>query len=137
MKRFIFRPDNRQQILQVISNYLSAQGDAALPLEVVVKPYKAKRSLMQNARLHKIIGECSKESGYSIAEMKMEFKKELLPPVAWFDYKGHKCPLYQSTADMNVSELNAFMEGVENLASSWYSVTLPFDEVRYEDERYT
>ena len=96
--------------------------------EVIIREHKPNRSLQQNNRLHLIIGECAKESGYSIAEMKMEFKKELLAPIGWHDYKGRKCPIFKSTKDMKVAELNEFMEGVENLAAQWYSVILPAEE---------
>ena len=98
--------------------------------ECIIREHKPNRSLQQNARLHKIIGECAKESGYSIAAMKMEFKKELLAPIDHFDYKGRKCPVFKSTKDMKVKELNEFMERVEHLAAEWYSVRLPYQEER-------
>jgi len=127
-KRFKLTKENVLQVAQVIHKWILAQSIDSLPLEVVIKPYKRNRSLQQNARLHKIIGECSKESGYTIDEMKMEFKKELLPPIGHFDYKGHKCPVFKSTKDMKVDELNEFMEQVENLAAKWYGVRLPHGE---------
>ena len=96
--------------------------------KVTIEEDKPNRSGQQNRRLHKIIGMCSKESGYTIEEMKMTFKRELLAPISHFDYKGTKCPIFKSTADMKVAELNEFMEGVENLAAQWYSVILPAEE---------
>jgi len=68
---------------------------------------------------------CAKEAGYSIAEMKLSFKTELLEPLEILKIKGFRVPIYQSTAQMKVAVLNSFMEGVENLAALWYSVVLP------------
>ena len=114
--------DVRERVRELIG--LAPEG-----YEVIIQEHKPNRSGQQNRRLHKIIGECSKESGYTILEMKMEFKKELLEPIGYYDYKGHKCPIYKSTADMKVAELNEFMEGVENLAAEWYQVILPAREL--------
>jgi len=95
---------------------------------VMVDDKKEKRSGQQNRRLHKIIGMCAKESGYTIEEMKFTFKAELLEPEAWVDYKGRKTPIFESTATMTVGKLTEFMEGVENLAAAWYQVRLPAEE---------
>jgi len=99
-------------------------------LEVVIRPHKSKRSLQQNARLHKIIGLCAKEAGYTINEMKLTFKAELLEPVEIVKVKGWNVPVYKSTADMTVGELNDFMHGVENLAAQWYGVVLTVEDWR-------
>ncbi|MDX8400812.1 MAG: recombination protein NinB [Gallionellaceae bacterium] len=124
-KRIILRTP--QIIAHAVETLQAIEPDNDAPMEMIIRPWKSKRSGQQNRRLHKIIGECAKESGYTIEEMKMVFKTEILEPVSWFDYKGHKCPQYESTAQMNVTELNAMMEGVENLAALWYSVVLPYD----------
>jgi len=94
-------------------------------IEVIVQERKAKRSGQQNRRLHKIIGMCAKEAGYTIAEMKITFKEELLEPLEIVEIKDYRIPEFKSTAAMSVSELNSFMEQVENLAAKWYSVRLP------------
>lgn len=96
------------------------------PHEVIIRPVKSKRSLEQNARLHKIIGMAATEAGYTIQEMKDKFKEELLEPWA-YEAKTNK-PIYKSTADMSVKELNLFMEAVERLAAIWFNVSLPYDE---------
>jgi len=121
-KIFRITPVNRDQVLPRIESFLKAcDVDAA----VTVKEYKATRSGQQNRRLHKIIGTCAKEAGYSISEMKLTFKTELLEPLEILKIKGYRVPVYKSTAKMKIGELNEFMNGVENLAALWYSVVLP------------
>jgi len=121
-KTFRITAANRDQVLPRIESFLKAcDVDAA----VTIKEYKATRSGQQNRRLHKIIGMCAKEAGYTIEEMKLTFKTELLEPLEILKIKGYRVPVYKSTAKMKVGELNEFMEGVENLAALWYSVVLP------------
>jgi len=121
-KIFRITAANRDQVLPRIESFLKAcDVDAA----VTIKEYKATRSGQQNRRLHKIIGMCAKEAGYTIEEMKLTFKTELLEPLEILKIKGYRVPVYKSTAQMKVAELNQFMEGVENLAALWYSVVLP------------
>ena len=103
----------------------SLEGDFTELHEVIIRPYKSKRSDEQNRRLHKIIGMCAAESGETIDGMKKAFNRELLEPIA-FKAKTNE-PIYQSTADMNVSELCDFMSKVEMLAAQWFSVTLPYE----------
>jgi len=121
-KIFRITPANRDDVLPRIESFLRA-SDA--DVAVTISEYKVTRSGQQNRRLHKIIGMCAKEAGYSIAEMKLSFKTELLEPLEILKIKGFRVPIYQSTAQMKVAELNSFMEGVENLAALWYSVVLP------------
>jgi len=121
-KTFRITAANRDQVLPRIESFLkSCDVDAA----VTIKEYKATRSGQQNRRLHKIIGLCAKEAGYTIEEMKLTFKTELLEPLEILKIKGYRVPVYKSTAQMKIGELNEFMEGVENLAALWYSVVLP------------
>jgi len=121
-KTFRTTQANQGDVLPRIESFLRA-CDAAMI--VTVKKYKATRSGQQNRRLHKIIGMCAKEAGYTIEEMKLTFKTELLEPLEILKIKGYRVPVYKSTAQMKVAELNSFMEGVENLAALWYSVVLP------------
>jgi len=130
MKRFTLTSDNHDEVIPRIGQFLRSLNFEK-PQRVTIDDKKETRSVQQNRRLHKIIGMCATESGYTIEEMKFTFKAELLEPEAWVDYKGRKTPIFKSTATMSVSELNEFMEGVENLAAQWYSVVLPFDEARY------
>jgi len=99
-------------------------------MEMVLRPYKAKRSDMQNRRLHKIIRMCAEHAGYSVAEMKLTFKEELLEPLEIVEIKDYRIPEFKSTSDMAVGELTSFMEGVEDLAALWYEITLPAQDWR-------
>jgi len=121
-KTFRVTQANQGDVLPRIESFLRA-CDA--DMIVTVKEYKVTRSGQQNRRLHKLIGMCAKEAGYTIEEMKLSFKTELLEPIEILKIKGFRVPIYKSTAKMKVAELNEFMEGVENLAALWYSVVLP------------
>jgi len=121
-KTFRITPVNQDNVIPRLESFLRA-CDA--DMIVTVKKYKATRSGQQNRRLHKIIGMCAKEAGYTIEEMKLTFKTELLEPLEILKIKGYRVPVYKSTAKMKVAELNQFMESVENLAALWYSVVLP------------
>jgi len=121
-KIFRITPANQDDVLPRIESFLRASD---VDMIVTVKEYKATRSGQQNRRLHKILGLCAKEAGYSISEMKLTFKTELLEPLEILKIKGFRVPIYKSTAKMKVGDLNEFMEAVENLAALWYSVVLP------------
>jgi len=121
-KTFRITPANQDDVMPRLESFLKA-CDA--DMIVTVKEYKATRSGQQNRRLHKLIGLCAKEAGYSISEMKLTFKTELLEPLEILKIKGFRVPIYKSTAQMKVGDLNEFMEAVENLAALWYSVVLP------------
>ena len=123
-KAFRITPENRADIMPRLGELLRSSEK---PLRVTVENDEPTRSGQQNRRLHKIIGMCSKESGYSIEEMKLTFKSELLQPIEVVKVRGFRIPIYKSTAAMKVGELNEFMEGVENLAALWYAVRLPAD----------
>jgi len=122
-KSFFMTKENRREVMPRLGDYLrSIELDN--PARIRIDEKQDTRSQQQNRRLHKIIGMCSKEAGYSIEEMKFTFKRELLSPETWVEYKGRKVPLFKSTAAMRIGELNEFMEGVENIAAEWYSVVL-------------
>jgi len=121
-KTFRITPANQGDVLPRLESFLKA---CDVDMIVTVNKYKATRSGQQNRRLHKIIGMCAKEAGYTIEEMKLTFKTELLEPLEILKIKGFRVPIYQSTAKMKVGDLNEFMNGVENLAALWYSVVLP------------
>jgi len=122
-RKFILSPDNKDAVMPNLGQYLRAL-DIQTPIEVLVREHKSKRSSQQNRRMHKIIGMCAKEAGYTIEEMKLTFKAELLEPLELIKVKGFRVPIYKSTAAMNTHELNDFMEGIERLAAQWYQVTL-------------
>ncbi len=92
-----------------------------------MRAFKSKRSNQQSRRLHQLFKLCGDEAGYTIEEMKLTFKAELLEPVEIVKVRAWRVPIYKSTAAMNVAELNEFMEGVERLAVQLYQVVLPCD----------
>jgi len=121
-KSFRINPENRDSVMPRLAETIRGSEK---PLCVDCYDDEPKRSSQQNRRLHKIISLCSHESGYSIEEMKLTFKAELLHPIEIVKVRGFRIPVYKSTAAMTVKELNKFMEETENLAALWYSVILP------------
>jgi len=124
-KRFRIDTNNIESVMPRLGAYIREfVREQGKPLAIGVAEDKATRSGQQNRRLHKIIGLCADEAGYTIEEMKLTFKTELLEPLEIIKVKGFRVPIYPSTANMKVAELNQFMEGVENLAAAWYNVLL-------------
>jgi len=116
MKRFIFRPDNRQQILQVIANYLSAQGDAALPLEVVVKPYKSNRSIMQNDLYWTLVSAIANDTGHSRDEIHDLCRYRFLG-MRSKEVAGVKIEYLPSTTKLKVAEMSDYFTQCEAWAA--------------------
>lgn len=100
-----------------------------MTLEMVIRPHRAKRSDMQNRRLHKLLGMMADYTGDSIESMKLEMKAKFLEPIAQKRLpNGATWVQFKSTADMGVRELNAFMEKVEAFAAMELQITLPAQE---------
>ena len=64
-KRFVVRPENRLDVLQIIHQWLLAQVVESLPLEVVIKPYKRNRTVEQNDYYWTVLTHISQETGYT------------------------------------------------------------------------
>lgn len=79
------------------------------PYEVWIRPFKARRSLDQNAKMHVMIRELGKHLGYSEAEMKDVVKNEYGPKrTVRVGDRDHVIP--KSTADYNVEEAGEMIE---------------------------
>ena len=64
-KRFVVRPENRLDVLQIIHQWLLAQAVESLPLEVVIRPYKRNRTVEQNDYYWAVLTHISQETGYT------------------------------------------------------------------------
>jgi len=94
--------------------------------EMRISEHKSKRSLQQNARLHKLLGMMADFTGDDIESMKLEMKAKFLEPLAQLNLpNGQTWVQFKSTAKMNFRELNAFMEKVEAFAAITLQVSLP------------
>lgn len=82
--------------------------------EMIIQPYKAKRTLEQNAYLHKLLADIANFTGDSLASTKSDMKQEFLEPLSRRQMKNGDWQVeYPSTADMNTKELSEFCEKIE------------------------
>ncbi len=95
---------------------------APLGMEVIIQPYKAKRSLDQNALYWKWITIIGDELGYTKDEMHETLMRQHLPPKIVSTMAGD-VEVYSSTK-LSVKEMSRYMELVEITAGT-YGVKLP------------
>jgi len=113
--------------MRAIERLESLKLEPAL-LEMRITEHKSKRSLQQNARLHKLLGMMADFTGDDIESMKLEMKAKFLEPLAQLNLPNGKTWVqFKSTAKMNSRELNAFMEKVEAFAAMHLQIALPVD----------
>lgn len=96
---------------------------ADLPLErawqMLVKPWRAKRTLPQNARLHLLFRLLSNATGNDVGAVKLHYKEKFLTPT-FITFKQQSVAVYPRTSKMDKKELNEFMEKCEaDLATEW------------------
>jgi len=116
VRRFILRNDPiKERAADFVRTFQPANdGDI---FECVVRKVKSKRTLEQNAYLHKLFSDIADFTGDTKKEIKFLMKAEMLEPV--FERKlpnGNTMVEYPSTADMSVKELTEFAERVEAFA---------------------
>ncbi len=111
-RRFVLR--NREIIERLIAFLLSLPLDDDRPLEVVIRPYRSKRTLEQNAYYWRLIGEIADFTGDDKESVSLERKARFLAPVKVVELPdGSKAAAFPSTADMTVKELATFCEIIE------------------------
>jgi hypothetical protein len=79
------------------------------PYEVVVRPFKRKRTLSQNAKMHAMMRELAQHIGYSDGELKDYIKSEHGPKKTITIGDEHST-VPVSTKDYNVSECGDIIE---------------------------
>lgn len=79
------------------------------PLEVIVKPFRAKRSLDQNAKMHVMIRELADHIGYSQTELKDYLKSEY-GPTKTIQIGDKQRVIPMSTAEYNRAEAAEIIE---------------------------
>jgi len=82
------------------------------PLEVSIKPHVERRTLKQNARLHKLFSLIADHIGDDIESVKLAYKVKFLVGKEK-KLHGVRFTIYPETSKMNKKELNEFMEKVE------------------------
>ena len=112
-RRFVLR---NQQIAENAARFivgLAVNDDVPL-LEVVVRPYRSKRSLEQNAYYWKLITEIADFIGDDKESVSLQMKAKFLEPLKIVPLSdGSKAAVFPSTADMTVRELATFCEMIE------------------------
>ena len=101
---------------------------AKLPLDgriwdVRIRPYVARRSHEQNARLHLLFQHVADSTGSDIESVKLAYKGMFLAGKE-SEFQGRKVVVYPKTSKMNKKELNAFMEKCESHAITELGVFL-------------
>jgi len=94
------------------------------PLEIVIRPYRQKRSLQQNALLHKWFDEISKVTGeYTADDIKTLMKAKFSPRKL---VCGEMIPT--ATSNLNSAQMAEFMEQVAAFAATYgVALTQPND----------
>lgn len=132
-RKFILRDKNVLESFLAMARNLPV--DAARPLEVVVREYKAQRSLDQNNLYYALLTEISQQAWiegrqYSVEVLHEYMKRSLLPEdnnepedvrdgyAKWeFDPAGERV-LVGSTTMLTVRGMNKYITGVEAFGSS-------------------
>lgn len=111
-KRFVGRS---REILERASAFVRGLPvDEKRPLEVVIRPYRSKRTLEQNAYYWRLIGEIADFTGDDKESVSLEMKAKFLEPARVVELPdGSKAAAFPSTADMTVKELATFCEMIE------------------------
>ena len=111
---FILRnPDIQQMALSAVSQ---APVSDETPIEVIVRPYKSKRSLEQNALWHTMVGELAQKMGYTPIEMK-GILKYALGYYHEIQGKQRKIMIFDETSKMSVEQLTTLIDQTYQWAS--------------------
>lgn len=100
--------------------------DLKWPQTMTLKRKVKRRTLNQNALLHKWITIMAEDCGYTIDEMKQALKEELLEPI-FYEALGKRRKRWPSTAEMDTKALSDFMAKIDILAAKM-GIALPRPE---------
>ncbi|MDX8401732.1 MAG: recombination protein NinB [Mariprofundaceae bacterium] len=110
-RRFVIR---NREIAERAAEFVRGLPVQERPLEVVVRPYRSKRTLEQNAYYWRLIADIAHFIGDDKESVALEMKARFLEPVKVVDLPdGSKAAVYPSSADMTVGELAEFCEKIE------------------------
>ena len=98
--------------------------------EVRIRPYKASRSLQQNALYWKWLGIIAAETGHDADEIHEFCKLKFLPPV-FVEIKGEVREARRTTTKLKVDEMSNYMNRVYAWATSELGMVLPVPEERH------
>ena len=112
MNRLVIRDEIlRKRALDLISGL-----NLAKPWEITVHPYKAKRSLEQNALYWSIVSAIADYTGHSRDEAHEAMKVMFLAPKC-VEIAGHQCE-FRTTTKLTVKDMSEYIERCYAFASS-------------------
>lgn len=119
MTDFLIRDQNgRAKALQALR-----QLDITKPWQFTLKRYYPRRTLSQNARLHKLLHLIADETGNDLEDVKTAFKEMFLEPVN-ITIGKRQFMVRGSTAKQDTAQLSKFMDKIEAYAARELGVQL-------------
>lgn len=106
---------NEGQLRGAFSSFIGAMVHGK-PYEVWIRPFKQRRSLDQNAKMHVMIRELAKHIGYSESEMKNVLKSEY-GPVHSVRIGDRDIVVPKSTADYDRAQAGEMIELIQMLGA--------------------
>jgi len=125
----IHNPYQKQAARNVIDQ-LPEDGSMMVKITKVTR----RRTIEQNALLHKWIGIIAEHVGYTPKEMKDALKFELLQMEQYRDVRGRVQYKLPETSNMSTAELSAFMNEIERWAAQMLSIQLPHPGDRIDEQ---
>ena len=96
--------------------------DEEHPLEVIVRPYRKRRSTAQNARYWAILQHISQRTGYSVNELHEYCKVEFIGADR-YELQGRVIEVPRSTKDLNTADFADYCNRVEEWAARTFGVS--------------
>jgi hypothetical protein len=130
-KLFILRSEEiRANALRYLGH---VRIDPEHPLEVRIKPHKAKRSLAQNALFHKWMTEVSRKWAEATGKhveprVWKEYFKRLFLGEEYHEVNGMKWTETRHTSDLSVKEMSQFMHDVDQFCAAELGILLSHPE---------
>lgn len=112
IKRFIIKPESRHHIAHSVHQWLLAQADEHLPLEVSIKPYKRNRSTEQNALYWSLLSVISQETGYTKDDLHDMLRNKFLG-MQVKEIAGEQVQYLPSTTKLKVGEMADYITQIE------------------------
>lgn len=125
--RTIIRANTQEEVLKLrAKTYIdNLEPEPEREYEVIVRVYKNKRSLEQNAYFHGVICDyMARELGYSLEEAKTILKAQLLPIVPVELPDGRIMKTLTETSKLKTKEMSKFIDDCLMLLAS-YDIAVP------------
>jgi len=144
-QRFIIRPEDRGQnwrVARACADHLRAQCAALTPesqgIEVVVRPYRKRRSLAQNRLLwwwlNQIAEHINASQGTAFSDEEIhEWMKRKFLGADVVELHGDKVEVRKSTRKLNTQQFTEYLEQIDWFCVEHLDMMLPRPEDLYEE----